>query len=255
MKLIDLTCPRCGASIKADPGKDTCTCEYCECILYIDKESKSAEEKQSYKKPEQGQKTERDKIAEEREKLFKYLYEARPAIKKEEQIYSEYASKKQQCDMIFKASKIVTIGGGSLIGCILFFPLVSILGGIIHPVILLAASCVLCSVYFVRRNKKKMETKAILQQQCEILLNDYKETAKETERLLDAIPVDYRYSVALDSIHRLIRDNTKVNTLEEVIVLYEKENIMLKTSNPVEVKNREKLRQAYLDREKLIRPE
>jgi hypothetical protein len=100
-----------------------------------------------------------------------------------------------------------------------------------------------------------METKAILQQQCEILLNDYKETAKETERLLDAIPVDYRYSVALDSIHRLIRDNTKVNTLEEVIVLYEKENIMLKTSNPVEVKNREKLRQAYLDREKLIRPE
>ena len=44
MKLIDLTCPKCGASIKADPSKETYTCEYCESVLFIDKETGKANE-------------------------------------------------------------------------------------------------------------------------------------------------------------------------------------------------------------------
>lgn len=141
MKLIDLTWPKCGASIKADPTKETYICEYCESVLCVDKETERTGEKLNRPKTDKP-KAEQDPMEKEREKILKSLAEARTVIAKEEQVYSDYANKKMKADMIFKASKLTTIGGGFLVGCVISLPALKILGSFISPKTILAVLCV-----------------------------------------------------------------------------------------------------------------
>lgn len=158
MKLIDLTCPKCGASIKADPTKETYICEYCESVLCVDKETERTGEKLNGPKTDKP-KAEQDPMEKEREKILKSLAEARTVIAKEEQVYSDYAHKKMKADMIFKASKLTTIGGGFLVGCVISLPVLKILGSFISPKTILAVLCVFFPIYFTIRNKNNLNRK------------------------------------------------------------------------------------------------
>lgn len=108
MKLIDLTCPKCGASIKADPSKETYTCEYCESVLFIDKEIGKTGEK-THKQEDEKPKPEKDPMAKEREDLCSRLLSTRISLNSAEKKYDEYENTKKQYESIGNASKIVTL--------------------------------------------------------------------------------------------------------------------------------------------------
>ena len=243
MKLIDLTCPKCGASIKADPSKETYTCEYCDSILFIDRETGKSEEK-PHKAEAEKPKTEQDPMEKERKKILKSLAEARTVIAKAEQVYSDYANKKFKADMIFKASKLTTIGGGFLVGCVISLPAIMIFGSFISPITILVVLCVFFPIYFTIRNKKQLEQKAVLQEQCGILMNKLVDLERQAVNIAD-IPSDYRYCAVIDRLSRCI-GSKKANSIEEAIAVYENETSMLKTSNPMEAKTRELEKNDYI---------
>ncbi|MCR5603038.1 MAG: hypothetical protein K6G27_04970 [Lachnospiraceae bacterium] len=250
MKLIDLTCPKCGASIKADPSKETYTCEYCNSVLFIDKETEKANENPHGSKEEKP-KTEQDPMAKEREELCSRLLNARIFLNSAEKRYDEYEKAKKQYESIGNASKIVTLGGGFLVGCMLVVPIVSILGRIISPRVLLIAIWIICPIYFYRMNIKKQHVKVELKEQAKALFQQYADNMGRLSGDLDVIPSEYRYSDAINGIYEHVRSGETLD-INEAAALYRTETERLKTENPVEAKARETQKQEYIKRQQSL---
>ncbi len=246
MKLIDLTCPKCGASIKADPAKETYTCEYCESVLFIDKETGKANENPHISKEEKP-KTEQDPMAKEREELCSRFLNARIFLNSAEKKFDEYEKAKKQYESIGNASKIVTLGGGFLVGCMLAIPIISIFGRIISPRFLFIALWIICPIYFYRRNIKKQHTKVELKEQAKALFQQYADKMGRLSGDLDVIPSEYRYSDAVNGLYEHVRSGDTLD-INEAAVLYKTETERLKTENPAVAKTRETQKQEYIKR-------
>ena len=160
-------------------------------------------------------------------------------------------SVKKQYESIGNASKIVTLGGGFLVGCMLAIPIISILGRIISPRVLLIAIWIICPIYFYRRNIKKQHVKTELKEQAKALFQQYADKMGRLSGDLDVIPSEYRYSEAVNGLYEHIRSGETLN-LNKAAELYEAETERLKTESPEKAKTRETQKQAYIKRQQSL---
>lgn len=247
VKLVDLTCPKCGAAIQVNPELQKYICGYCGSELLVEDEIQKSRIANGRELGYQQERGRQDAIASDREKLLQLLSEVRGPLADAEWIYLQYTNRKKEISTIKLSSKIITFGGGFLIAIILMLPLSAFLPPPVAIIILL----ILCPSILEFRNLLKKQKRAQLQAEIDSLEEKYASMMESIKDQISKIPPDYRYSTAIESFYKYV-NNQRADNIRDAMNLYEEEMHRLRLENAQEAILRENQKQTSLQANQLL---
>ena len=236
MKLIDLTCPGCGAVIKVNSELSRGLCNFCGKEFIVDDEIQKIEVANGKKLGYEQEQGRQEAVEEKREELLKKISASMDSIKQLNRAREVYLSEKQRCTKqivtIDKSVKIAgaitgTITGACAAGIILFCGsimnndtrLLSLFFFLLFFGIGYLLTWYNSSVHGIGRTITVKEEPS---QECIRLEQQYKNKEKEVADKIEFIPVDYRTTDAVENFYKYIL-NRRADDLRQAMNLYEEE--------------------------------
>ncbi len=267
MRLVDLICPSCGATIKVNSELSRGICNYCGRHFLVDDEIKKYRITNGVQLGYQQEQGRRGAVDSSRDDLLRMLSMAIDPIKEIERAYGFYAQAEQRLRRFGAGDFAVEIVVTVLLH-ISIIPLVCLIvasgfaelivtatgteDSFAKAIMLLVFSIfawlitVLITIpilYGLYTGKQK--TKMRLNSQYSNAKNQYQKAVKRLGGKISFLPPDYRYSEAVESFYRYV-NNYRANDLQQAINLYEEEMHRLRMENAQLAMLREAKRQSSL---------
>lgn len=256
MKLVELKCPGCNALINVNTELSKGVCNYCGREFLVDDEKVKNEITNGVELGYEQEVGRREAIEADREELLELLKTIKEPLKEIESFSENYEKKKKICDRMStpkKAGTVLIYGGGILLGFVIGGVYWGFLDAnhshVLWLVLLMMVMSVFSAMYVKALGEvnysKRININAKRLAELVVLKNKYEEIMQKYGKKIDSIPVDYRYSTAVDCFYKYV-NNRRADTLKQAMNLYEEEMHRLRIENTQEAILRESRKQSSL---------
>ncbi len=230
MKLIDLTCPGCGAVIKVNSELSRGLCNFCGKEFLVDDEVQRMEIVNGKELGFQQEQGRQEAVEKNRTDLLKDLQEAlhvqkeyddlSSLLKKKKRSYNQKLnSKGTELAIVFVCLAIVIFWGTFVVAGM---PGDDMMMKSLVYIVLLIPMSIIAVVVIKNEQKKKVQSCSHMQEEIKDLETKLGETEKTYEEKIAIIPEDYRNASAIESFCTYI-NNRRADDLRQAMNLYEEE--------------------------------
>ena len=249
LKLVDLSCPKCGAALQVNPDLQKYICAYCGSELLVQDEINKSRITNGRELGFQQECGRQDAIDSSRESLLRILSEVREPLGSSIRLYDELTAAKKKYNALKPMEERSAIIVGTVIAIVIGIMFISQMGA--PGIIFLILALVISPLSFwleSRSTKSKKERLAIT---CDSLEKQYVSALDQMKGKIDVIPPDYRYPAAVESFYKYV-NNRRADNIREAMNLYEEEMHRLRIENAQEAILRETQKQTSLQRQQAI---